>query len=613
TIFAFMDTDTDQDWFRIELNPDDTLRLQGFQDGSPIGFRLQLRDETGAVVDAGQAGLFGGRELDFTTTEGGTFFVSVEGLGDFGTQGNTISVQAFISRDEIGDTPETARFISEEDPFAAGAIQGGLADTDVFSFSATAGQSLNFQISTTDSRAVPMVATLSDAAGNVLLERSASPTSILDVPFFYAASGDYFVSLRSAVDPATGEAPDFSYSVALLGQSDDFGASPDTAFSTTVGASVDGVIDFEGDLDWFSVDLNAGEEVLFNAVAGDFLFETGITVRLRDTSGALIAEGVTGADQFTLSEFSRLSFTPEANRTVIVEVQSGDIQTGNYSLVIADVNDPVAGDASTTATLLFDNTATPGLFETDTDEDWYALTVEAGDTALFDLEADFTVELSLVDASGAPLPGRSSDVRADPFARQSLAYEFEDAGTFYLKLTAEDLSAFSLPASYEVSANFYEDDFASNPSTLGVLPNDGTPVDGTTEVRGELDWFKFTPEAGAAYLIDLFANDGSGNFGADSLRVFDAAGNEVTPFEAPSGGTATSGSWYFPDDGPYFVQATAPLVGEARTYQLSVTASPDDHGDSAATATPIIPDSETEYFALLEAPGDQDWFSFSAT
>lgn len=112
-------------------------------------------------------------------------------------------------------------------------------------------------------------------------------------------------------------------------------ANTSTTATLAVGGSVDSLLDTVGDRDWFRIELVAGQRYTFNigpTGSGDVLDSY---LRLRDASGALLAEN----DDISTSGgnyFSRISFTATSSGTFYLDVGAyDDAYAGNYRLSAA--------------------------------------------------------------------------------------------------------------------------------------------------------------------------------------------------------------------------------------------------------------------------------------
>lgn len=113
--------------------------------------------------------------------------------------------------------------------------------------------------------------------------------------------------------------------------SDDFLGSVLTSGRIDIGSSVDGIIDFAGDRDWFAVALQAGKKYKFNLVA-DRLYDP--LLKLRDSGGRLIAENDDFGDD---SLDSQITYTSTRSGTFFLDAGSFyDDELGSYKITVVE-------------------------------------------------------------------------------------------------------------------------------------------------------------------------------------------------------------------------------------------------------------------------------------
>jgi hypothetical protein len=158
------------------------------------------------------------------------------------------------------------------------------------------------------------------------------------------------------------------------------------------------------------------------------------------------------------------------------------------------------------------------------------------------------------------------------------------------------------------------DDHGNTPETATPIGTDGVPISGNIEPPGDVDYFKFTANAGNLYTIET-SNLGPGS---DTYLILFAPDGFTILFEDDQGGDE-------PDASKIVFEATQSDIYYAEvshfsleygtgTYDLSVTdeggAPPDDHGDTYLTATLVS--CGTPVAGDIEVPGDADFFTFVA-
>ena len=111
-----------------------------------------------------------------------------------------------------------------------------------------------------------------------------------------------------------------------VSNADDYGASPESSGSLSIGTSIEGNLESLGDLDWFKVELDADKYYNFEL--------TGITLAdsflsLKEANGNIIFSDDDGGDGFS----SRIIFSPESSGTYYLEASAYNNEyTGTYSI-----------------------------------------------------------------------------------------------------------------------------------------------------------------------------------------------------------------------------------------------------------------------------------------
>ncbi len=155
----------------------------------------------------------------------------------------------------------------------------------------------------------------------------------------------------------------------------------------------------------------------------------------------------------------------------------------------------------------------------------------------------------------------------------------------------------------EVPADDHGNDAASA-TAVGTPSITSALIESATDV----DYFKFSADAGGAYEITTIL----GSLSDSTLTLYDTNGFTEIDFDDDGGPGLASRIAFEPTaSGEYFIKVDN-FSTQAGSYDLSieeVTPGVDDHGDSAADATPVDANSSTT--GLIEVESDTDWFSFT--
>ncbi|WP_224367490.1 PPC domain-containing protein [Hyalangium versicolor] len=548
---------------------------------------VELLDSTGAIL-VSATGPETPAVITYEFNTGGAYFFRVQTDGS-ATGAYTYSLED-LGVDDHGDDLANATALTAGAPVATGTLELS-GDVDVFSFSATAEHLYEFSCTATT---IDCDVELLDATGTVLTADHSSNTSAV-VRRQLITAGTYYVRVKGGnAASATGT---YGYRLQDLGV-DDHGNTDATATPISVMASgATGKIEIAGDTDVFSFSATAGHiyEFTCTAAAGD------CDLFLADSSGTVLRQDVT-------SSFSaKILYEVGAAGTYYVRLKFGAASStviGGYTYQLRDLGVDDHGDTEATATpISVMASGATGLIETKGDYDVFSFSATAGHIYEFSCTAAAgDCDLALVDSSGTVL---RQDVTSSFSAK--ILYEVGAAGTYYVRLWFGDASTTVVGGyTYQLKDQGVDDhgDTDATATPISVMASGAT---GLIETKGDYDVFSFSATAGHIYEFsctaaagdcDLFLADSSGtvlrqdvtsSFSAKILYEIGAAGTYYVRLKFGDGSTTVVGGY---------------------TYQLK-DQGVDDHGDTQATATPIVP-STTSTLANFEIPGDTDVFSFTA-
>ena len=128
----------------------------------------------------------------------------------------------------------------------------------------------------------------------------------------------------------------------------------------------------------------------------------------------------------------------------------------------------------------------------------------------------------------------------------------------------------------------YADDHG-NSAAQSTTANPPVQIFGNLQAASDVDWFRFSATAGVSYQLSVellqLANS--------RLRLIGTDG--TTELLADLDGGAALLDWSAPANGTYYLQVSS--ASDVGTYTVSVLS--DDHGNTAATATPVLVPSTT--------------------
>jgi len=302
----------------------------------------------------------------------------------------------------------------------------------------------------------------------------------------------------------------------------------------TVGGTRTGTINTGADQDFYRVTLVAGQQYIFDVDQGT----VDPTLALRNSAGTQLLfndDGGPGLD-------SRIEFTAATSGTYYLDVGSFGSNTGNYTLA-ARVDD-VANDTDTTDSLTI-GFSRSGTIETGADQDFFRVSLTAGQSYIFDVDGG-TVDptLALRNSSGTQIAFNDD---GGPGLDSRIEFTAGATGTYFL-----DVGSFSTrTGTYSLAARV--DDVADDVNSIDIAPLVGNPL-GTINSASDQDWWQVNLVAGTRYALSV---DGVGLSDA-TLALRNGAGTQLAFNDDGGPGfdplitfTATSTGTYFMDVGGF--------------------------------------------------------------
>lgn len=558
----------DSDWFGISLvagrNYQFRLDGQTLADPSLVlyganGVQLTSDDDGGAGLNA---------QITFTPTTSGTYFLAANAYP--GTTGSYRLSAAQVAADDYANNSSTTGRLT-----VGATLKGNIEsddDEDWIAVTLTAGQAYRFTLngSTQAGNTLkdPLLGVFS--ATGVLLDYDDDSGGNLDaqLDFTATASGTYYLAVVGIDGTGT-----YSLGVQTM-VSDDFPASSATSGKLAIGGSVSGRLEANGDRDWIAVTLTAGQQYQFR-LDGVTLADPSLS--LRTSSGfELLSDDDSGIDLNAL-----INFRPTTSGTYYLDVGGYQTQTGTYTLSAAvAVTDDYAASSSTTGVVAVGGSVN-GKIDAAADEDWFSVSLVAGQTYQFKLESTGLADpvLALLSSNGTVL---SRDDDAGGGKNSLIKYTAVSSGVHYLDAKAYDSGTGTYRLS--VSQVAASDDFANGPATTGRVTVGGSTT-GRIESVNDSDWFAITLSAGQNYQFKL-----NGTGPADPLlKLYNAAGalltsdddggegaNSLISYTAPAAGTYYLGAEFQSGGlGDYTLSAAATTVTSDSSFSIKVVYSGD--------------------------------------
>ena len=246
---------------------------------------------------------------------------------------------------------------------------------------------------------------------------------------------------------------------------DDHGNSISEATEAELPCSIVGVIDYVGDLDYFSVQAEAGI-VYVIATAGDFF------VTLQSSQGQHLTSGQPS-----------FAYAATVSEVLYFLVQNRSGRTGPYTLSISAPTDD-HGNSIFKATAVQVPSTTDGVIEYVGDLDHFSFQAEAGTAYVIATPGDFFAIL------------QSSQWQHLTSGQPSFAYTSAVSEVLYVLV--QNRSGRAGPYTLSISAP--SDDHGNSISKATAVQVPST-TDGVIEYVGDLDYFFFQAEAGTTYVV----------------------------------------------------------------------------------------------------------------
>lgn len=272
------------------------------------------------------------------------------------------------------------------------------------------------------------------------------------------------------------------------------------------------------------------------------------------------------------------------------------------------VETPAAGDGSTGETERIGERRAfvEGRLQNFLDEDWFALRLERGvkyrivphapDCCYYRAEESFNEDV------GFRLWDGENFIISRQNWNPTLGFVPTRTGTYHLAVGRAGGEPFLEPLEYNFAVEVLYPDDVPELREAGPLVEAGTVLEATLNTPGDLDWYRFEGRAGQTWILQADTD----SFGC--AQVYGPG--EVEPFVEQCGEERVV--WVLPADGEYGLRLSArvDLNWHKRTpfdYRLTLSVpDPDDHGNSAWDASPLVGGAEQS--GRMDYVGDRDVF-----
>ena len=399
------------------------------------------------------------------------------------------------------------------------------------------------------------------------------------------ASGDYYLVVGGY------GAGSYTLTVSHSTIVDDHGNEIDDATVAAVGVDVEGVIDYEGDPDYFRFTAEEGQLYQIDLSLGSL---PDSYLELLDSDDWSLAYN----DDHGNSPASRIFWEAPASGDYYLLV--GGYGAGSYTLTVSHstiVDDH--GNEIDDATVAAVGVDVEGVIDYEGDSDYFRFTAEEGQLYQIDLSLGSLPDsyLELLHSDDWSL-AYNDDHGNSPASR--IFWEAPESGDYYLVVGGYGAGSYTLTVSHSTIVDDYGNEI--DDATVAAV---GVDVEGVIDYEGDLDYFRFTAEEGQLYQIGVSL----GTLPDSYLELLDSDDWSLAYNDDHGNSPASRIFWEAPASGDYYL-----LVGGygAGSYTLTVSHSTivDDHGNEIDDATVAAVGVDVE--GVIDYEGDSDYFRFTA-
>lgn len=578
TVRAALQRPHEEDWFAVRLEAGVTyyLNVNSFSPADIGELGLAFFDpRLDRTVAAASGSLDKEFALEFTPAASGIYYaLAAELLGNWVVSEYTLQLTTRSSPDDLSGDVRTEGVLTVDAPARGVFEQRG--DVDWFKFHAEKGYRYTFA-EDLQAHSEPVAGIMSSIR---IVDTSTGTVRSAGGGFSPTETGDYYIAVDAAREG--------TYGLVAKQWKDDFPENERTEGHLTSGKPVQGHIDYQMDRDWLRVDFEKGKFYSFTLQSNkDFVFDMQLydgTGKMLDYSSGYINDGL------------HLNYQAAETGVVYLAVERDSLPIIDYAMpysvsLAVGVDDIGQGPAD--AGNLAIGSGVHGTLQMNTDRDAFKISLDAGVSYRFGLAADgggqdFELELANVQG-GAILATKSVG------SEGGLEFTPSSAGEYLLTVGSDGWIRPGM--AYALTAERASDDWAANLAGAGQLAVGGG-ITGRLESAADRDWYAVRLEAGITYWIAA-SPDGATQ---TALSILDAAGEPLLSYPAPLNSYPLS---FKPDSGgTYYVQIASQNQTSGAYTITAAIGTPDDAGDSVATATPLAAGAAVNGHIEVASDGD---------
>lgn len=599
SVESAIDENADVDWYRLSVEQGQryAVSLSASPADNGLDPLLAVYDAQGEMIayNDDADGTLNSR-LTFVPAASGTVFVEARAFSDASSGGYTLSVSASpIPPDDAGNDANTSARIAPGRTLTGALEYEG--DVDWYRLDARTGQRYRITLASAEEREDALddpLLQVMDAEGNVLGYNDDYNGLNSQLDFVPTRTGPVYVVAGAFADASAG-----AYTLRVESERlprDPAAADTSTRARITLGQTINSLLDYPGDRDWYRIRLTAGETYRFTLNRDDAANEPlgDPLLRLYNARGEEVAmDDDSGGNLNAL-----LEYTATATGNYFVEARGFlDDAAGGYALS-ARAGD-IPGDASTDMSLSADGDYRDGVLSPAGDRDWYRLTLSEGQTVRISLLSTDMMLDPLLVVYGPDGAAAASDDDGGEGLNSWLEFTAAASGDHYV-----EARGFSDEATGRYAISLSPGDIPDSAETDEILGFDGQGRVSAIGAPGDVDWFAVDLVEARTYRFSV-ESTGETPLADPILTIYNVNGEAIASDDDGGAGLNSYLSFSSVSGGPHFVAVSG--YGDS-TGHYFVRASDTDIPGHIYSDESLDAANGDERVSRIDIPGDLDVF-----
>lgn len=573
---------TDEDYFSFDTIAGDAYYSVSATNKNIAGdMDVELLDAEGTSVETLTAAT--GEEQKFVgkLDAGKKYYLHVTSVDGESTGEYSLAVAAIM--DDGGDVVELATPVEVNVKKDCKIEAAG--DVDFFKFTTLADENYyNITLtntSITDDINLELLDKDGSSVESITAEKGASNQLFMKL----SPNTQYYLCAAAFNAEDTGE-----YSIKIDAVSDNAGDTLESATPLTLDTAISGKFEMEGDEDYLK----------FTTLNSNSYYEVSLTNQLVEEEVALDLlnenAGIEGSLAAVKGAGDSMTIKLEKNKNYYMSISTANAM-GDYGFKVTAIADD-GEDTLQTAGDITLNKDIQAKFEVQGDEDYFKLATADTDSyyefAITNGTVEEDVTMTLLNAEGKSV----NEMAVSKGMSKSVLLKLDRQKMYYVALKTATGTGI-----YSYSVTVVTDDAGNGVETAGEVAL-GTPTQGKLELKGDVDFVKFTTADGNNFYEVLVTNE---SVDPDlTLNLSSADGQVIQSVKAAK---AAKGSFIMKLEKNKVYYLSFSSDNATGAYSYVVTAIPDDCGDSVAEAT--IMELEKKVSGGLQTVADNDYYLFT--